>query len=89
MPGSNTHSTKSYVWNDSNGGQTPVFAMTDEEYNAIMELLKNTTTFARYDSSITDILTEEVQAYFEGQKSAEETAKMLQSRIKLYVNEQR
>lgn len=80
---------KSYVWNDSNGGQTPVYAMTDEEYNAIMELFKNTTTFARYDSSITDILTEEVQAYFEGQKSAEETAKMLQSRIKLYVNEQR
>ena len=63
--------------------------MTELEYNAIMNLINNTTAVARYDESIMKVINEEVQAYFEGQKSVDDIAKMIQSRVKIYVNEQR
>lgn len=78
---------KTWSWNSDTS--VPVFAMTEYEYNAIMDLINNTTAVARYDESIMSVINEEVQAYFQGQKSAEDTAKMIQSRVKLYVNEQK
>ena len=42
-----------------------------------------------YDMSILDIVTEQAQAYFAGQKSADEVAKLVQSKANIYVNEQR
>jgi len=36
-----------------------------------------------------EIITEETSAYFEGQKTAEETADIIQNRIQVYVNENR
>ena len=47
------------------------------------------TAFARTDISLRDIIDEETQAFFSGQKSAEETARMIQSRATIYVNEQK
>ncbi len=78
---------KNYLW--INGHDVPVYAMTDAEYDVFMDLLNNTTSFARYDTSIAAIIQEETEAFFLGQKSAEDTAKMIQSRAKLYVNEQK
>ena len=42
-----------------------------------------------YDMSIADIVTEQAAAYFSGQKSAEEVAKLIQSKANIYINEQR
>ena len=39
--------------------------------------------------SIMDIVTEQAAAYFSGQKSAEEVAKLIQSKANIYINEQR
>lgn len=36
---------------------------------------------------IYSIITEEAAPYFAGQKSAEETAKIIQSRVEIYVSE--
>lgn len=76
---------KTYTW--INNHNVPVYAMTDAEYNAFMDILNNTTSFSRYDANITTIIQEETEAFFQGQKTAEDTARMIQSRAKLYVNE--
>ena len=69
--------------------QIPVFAMTDAEEQDLRALMSGITAFARTDISLRDIIDEETQAFFSGQKSAEETAKMIQSRATIYVNEQK
>lgn len=66
-----------------------VYAMTDAEKEVILDLLKNTTTFMRYDTSLSEIINEEIQPFFQGQKTAEDAAKMIQSRATIYINEQR
>lgn len=42
-----------------------------------------------YPEELTNIITEEISAYLGGAKSAEDTAKMLQSRVSLYLAEQK
>lgn len=66
-----------------------VYAMTEQEKEVILEIFKNTTTFMRYDSSLSDIINEEIQPFFKGEKSAADAAKMIQSRATIYVNEQK
>jgi hypothetical protein len=39
------------------------------------------------DDNITDIISEEAQAYFDGQKTAEAVAEIIQSRVAIYVSE--
>ena len=85
---------KTYTWisdPDSNEGgwSVPVFAMTDAEEQALRNLMKNITAFERRDTSLQSIVDEEMQAFFNGQKTAEEAAKMIQSRATIYVNEQK
>lgn len=54
------------------------------------ETLVNTTTKTPIvDESISGIVKELAAAYFDGQKSAEETARLIQSKANIYVNEQR
>lgn len=40
-----------------------------------------------YDSSISDIIAEEAAPFFAGQKTAEQAADIIQSRVQIYVNE--
>ena len=40
-----------------------------------------------YDSAIVDIILEEAAPYFANQKSAEQVADIIQSRVQIYVNE--
>jgi ABC-type glycerol-3-phosphate transport system substrate-binding protein len=79
-----------YSYGRSGAGDTvtDVYAITQEMYEAVLEVINNTTMVSSYDQEIIDIITDETAAFFEGQKTAEETAKMLQSRISLYVGEQ-
>ena len=41
-----------------------------------------------YPEALTNIITEEIGTYLGGARSAEDTAKMLQSRVSLYLAEQ-
>ncbi|MBQ3561771.1 MAG: extracellular solute-binding protein [Oscillospiraceae bacterium] len=66
-----------------------IYAMTNEEYSAIMELIESAEKINRYDMDIIEIMLEETQQFFAGEQSAEDTAKFIQSRVNLYVNEQR
>lgn len=83
------HETSKATYGFGDNFTVDVYAMTDYEKEVILELLKNTTTFMRYDTSLSDIIDEEIQPFFKGEKSAADAAKMIQSRATIYVNEQK
>jgi ABC-type glycerol-3-phosphate transport system substrate-binding protein len=66
-----------------------IYAMTQEEADQVMELINTTNRIYAYDQEIFEIISEDTAAYFSGQKSAEEIAKLIQNRVSLYVNEQK
>ena len=55
----------------------------------IVELINNASGASAFDQDIYDIISEEAQAFFEGQKTAQDVAAIIQSRASIYVNEQR
>lgn len=61
--------------------------MTDEEVQTVIDYLNNLSSIGNYSDSIYNIVTEEAAAYFEGQKTAQEVADIIQSRVQIYVNE--
>ena len=60
-----------------------------EEYDRLMELYDAVDTFYRRDPNLEAIITEAAGAYFAGDKSLDETARLIQNRAQLYVDEQR
>lgn len=73
----------------SNGETVQIFALTQEQADKLWDLITTTTKVSEDNSSIMEIVTEQAQAYYAGQKSAEEVAKLIQSKVNIYVNEQR
>lgn len=71
-------------------GTVDVYAFSQEQADKLIALITSTTAVADYGSdSIFEIVSEQSQAFFAGQKSAEEVAKLVQSKANIYVNEQR
>ena len=62
---------------------------TQADYDQFMELYNAIDRMYRYDENVYNIVNEQCGAYFSGDKSLEETASQIQSRVKLYVNENR
>lgn len=71
------------------GGEVSVYAMTQAEADQITDLIDATTRVYSYDDTLFQIISDEAEAYFSGQKSAEDVAALIQSRVSIYVNEQR
>lgn len=63
-----------------------IYAATEEEINGFLELLEYADC-NRTEEEIRKIMNEEVAAYFEGQKSADEVARIIQNRVQLYLDE--
>ena len=66
-----------------------VYALTQEQADKLLDVIMTTTKVADESDSIFDIVNEQAQAFFAGQKSAEEVARLIQSKANIYVNEQR
>ena len=66
-----------------------VYALTQEDIDQILGVINSTSGVYDYDQEILDIITDEVAAYFAGDKDVQTTANMIQSRVNLYVQEQR
>lgn len=70
------------------GGQEvivdPLTKAEAEEYSNFIRSLDKVVT---YNKGVSNIITEEISAYYSGQKSAEEVANIIQSRLSIYVNE--
>ncbi len=63
--------------------------MTEAEANELRELIFGFNTVYNYDQNLINIVKEESAAYFGGQKPAKEVAKIIQSRVQIYINENR
>lgn len=74
-------------WSDG-VNEYKMYAMTQAQADQLQELINTCTKTINYDNSLTDIINEEAAAFFNDQKSAEETAKLVQSRVNVYVKEQ-
>ncbi|MBD5170354.1 MAG: hypothetical protein HDT20_09615 [Oscillibacter sp.] len=64
-------------------------AVSQEEYDQIMELYNAITNISAYDTSISDIVNDVAGSYFAGDKSLDDAADLIQNRVKTYVNENR
>ncbi|MDE7251606.1 MAG: extracellular solute-binding protein [Acetatifactor sp.] len=72
------------------GGLTiEIYAATDEEIRQIRSLIENAEPADIRTPGIYTIMQEEAEAFFAGQRSAEETAEAMQGRVALYINEHR
>lgn len=94
--------TPRYVVNEETGKQEEVsqgsimmgdldvelFAATQEDYDLFMSLYEKCDAIIRVDLDIMKLIHEEAAAYFNGQKTAEEAAKLIQDRVSLYMMEQ-
>lgn len=64
-------------------------SLTKEEVNAVMELLPHAKPYRSADGDVVlQIISEEAGAYYSGQKTIEQVAGIIQSRVQVYVNEQ-
>lgn len=75
-----------YGWDDF---QVSVYAATEDDIKEYTELLEGATTLSTYEEDIMTMINEEVEPFFDGKKSAQDVAKIIQGRVKIYVNENR
>ena len=62
---------------------------TQEEVDEICEFIYSVNKVNKFDSDIQNIITEEAAYFFEGQKSAQEVATIIQSRAQIFIDENR
>ena len=72
-----------------NDGMYTYYCLSQGMADKIMDLINTTTKVSVSDSAIEDIVKKQAAAFFEGQKSVDEVARLVQSNAKIYVNEQR
>lgn len=73
-------------WDDF---QIDIYASTQEEVDFMTDVINSADRSYSYDTQLFEILNEEAAPFFEGQKSAQEVADIIQSRVQMYVNENR
>jgi ABC-type glycerol-3-phosphate transport system substrate-binding protein len=75
-----------FVWGSQ---EIHIRAMTQEQADQLAELIETTTKVQNYDEAILTMIANEAEAYFYGQKTAEEVGRLLQSKITIYLSEQK
>ena len=63
--------------------------LTDEQVQTFLDIFNRTHKLDGSDTAISNIIIEETEAYYKGEKDANETAKIIQNRVTTYVNESR
>ena len=71
------------------GSELKIFNLSDELAAKVKDVVYNTTKAAAYDEEINTIVMNQAEAFFSGQKSPQDVAKLIQSQVSIYVNEQR
>ncbi len=67
--------------------EAEIYAATPEQVQAVRDLIDTSVAATDNDQTILSIIQEEAQGYFEGQKSAQDVASVIQSRVQTYVSE--
>ena len=63
--------------------------LTQQQVDDILEFISGVQKREYHNNELTNIITEEMGAFYSGQKSAKDVASIIQSRAQLYVNENR
>lgn len=71
------------------GTEVQVYAMTQEQADKLWEAVTTCDKVLEQDDAIYNIVFEQAQAFYSGQKTAEEVARLIQNKVTIYVNEQR
>lgn len=74
------------AWGDSS--ILELYPATEAQMDEFTAMLEQVTTSYSYDAQVVAIISEEADAYFAGQCTAEAAAAIIQSRISIYVSEQ-
>lgn len=74
-------------WGMGSGESVKKTPLTEEETKLVMDFLKSLTVSASFNEQIAEIIQEDAAPYLKGQKSAEEVAGIIQSRVQVYLNE--
>lgn len=69
--------------------EATIYAATEDEINMYKNMILGAQALFNNDENINNIIMEESAAYFSGQKSVEDVAGIIQSRVEIYVNENR
>lgn len=95
---------KQEYYTDENGNKVPVsrggmsigngptmefYAITPEEADQIKALVNSIESMISYNRDVFTIIDDEAKFYFSGEKSVDETVDIIQSRMNIYINEQR
>lgn len=67
--------------------EVKVGVASDDDIKAIKDIINSIDGRNTYDLKIGEMITEEAEAFFKGQKTAKEVADIIQSRISMYVKE--
>lgn len=70
-----------------NGEMMELYATTREQYDQIMALYESVDSIYSYDESVYAIVYSVAQRYFNGDLTSRQAADQIQSRVKIYVNE--
>ena len=73
-----------YSWDDV---EMSITGATDEEVAEFLAIVEKADELQYMDTAVQKIIEEEVAPYFQGQKSAEEVADIIQSRVDIYLKE--
>ncbi|MCR5755255.1 MAG: extracellular solute-binding protein, partial [Acetatifactor sp.] len=72
-----------------NGESIELPPMTEEDVKQVTDFVLSVDKHYFYNDAVTNIINEEAAAFYAGQKTAEEVAKIIQNRVQVYVDEQR
>ncbi|MBO6040900.1 MAG: extracellular solute-binding protein, partial [Oscillospiraceae bacterium] len=76
-------------YSTGDGASQDFYALTREQADKLLELIGTTERVMEENNGILAIVRQGAAAYFAGQKRPEEVARLVQSRINIYVNEHR
>ena len=73
----------------SSGLMLPIYAMTAEEASTLRTIVESANLMSRFDETVTEMVTEELLPFLAGDRSAADTARILQNRLQTYLSERR
>lgn len=72
-----------------NGEEIVVEPLSQEQLNQVTDFIQSVSNRYYYNESVSNIVNEEMGAFYSGQKSAQEVADIIQRRVQIYVDENR
>ena len=62
--------------------------ITEDDIQKLTQMLEGLDTVMRYDAAVFNIVFEELDGYYNGIRTAEEAAQIIQNRVQTYLDEQ-